>query len=129
MITANPRTAPLFLLNISGGHMDYVELLQTVHAITDLSYIDVSKIIRALRNEGLIEGLLVSSSSVRITESGVLRLKELQQEAKENARNKRHQRLNTKLAILNCVISLFSLLSGVIAEYQWGIVDFLLSLL
>lgn len=128
MKSANPRTVPLFLLNISGGHMDYVELLQTVHAITDLSYIDVPKIVRALRNEGLLEGLLVPSSSVRITESGVLRLKELQQEAKEYARNKRHQRLNTKLAILNCIISLLSLISGIIAEYQWGIVDFFLSL-
>lgn len=122
------RFVPLHLLNISNGSMEYVELLNVTKAVTELSFTQVPRIIKAIRHSGWIAGDCKPGATISITDAGMNELLMHQEMIEESAEKKRHNRINTYLNALNCVIALASLVFGIIIEHYWSIVSFFHSL-
>ena len=122
------RFIPLHLLDISGGNMEYVELLNVTKAVSNLSFTQVPRLIKALRHSGWIAGDCKPGASICITDAGTNELLMHQEIMDESAKKERQNRINTYLNALNCVIALASLVFGIIIEHNWRILDFFISL-
>ena len=115
------RFVPLHLLNISNGSMEYVELLNVTKAVTELSFTQVPRIIKAIRHNGWIAGDCKPGATISITDAGMNELLMHQEMIEYSAQQHKEQtfqnKLQNKLAILSLLIALPSSLVGALLEH------------
>ena len=95
-------------------------------------YKDISEpdraVLRYLAEEGLVRTASLDDTVCCITERGRAELDKLDKSTKQHAEDKRQQRFQNKISVLNVFIPLITFIIGLIIEHFSSIISRLLSL-
>jgi len=114
-------------LQNSGGTIGYTELLNLGLTEANFDPLTDRSLIHALKADGFVSGKLGAYGSVSLEDKGRLRLRQLQQEADEQAKQERQQRFDNKIAIANIFVPLVTFVGGILLEHYAGILEWALS--
>lgn len=112
----------------NGGSIGYTELMNQGLSDSVFDPLTDRALIRALHKSGVLSGDLSAYGSVFISDDGRLRLRHLQHEAEEQAKQERQQRFDNKIAVANILVPLITFVLGILVEHYAGILSWILSL-
>ena len=133
------RYTPLALLDMSGGRMRFVDLLNQTCAASGITPLQGKSLLKTMRAQKLISGTFQAGTYVRLEPSGSELLQSIRSEAKaqlqlaeekgkQTAKDERQQRFNNKIAVATLLIQLVSFIFGILAEHYVGIFNWISAL-
>lgn len=98
-----------------------------VHYYDDLQGHDRG-VLMYLADENLVYTKALNPPVYFITEKGKAKLKELEDESKQEAENKRQQRFENKISVLNILVPAATFVLGLLVEHFSGLIELVASL-